>query len=471
MTMTLRLRLAMTVVTVTLLGLWVMGALSARQARTVIERTVLRRVHAYMGGPGRAECEASPSSWSAPTAGAEDTRRPFVDPVMRWAAYDSRLQPSSGAPPLEEDLRELQARNGGEAHLWRWSMDPPVVDSLLRMPWSEGPCANVFLRRRAPPTRFTFWGGVPPLQVGLPVLLVLGLTVLLGLGTPVRRIRQLALQVRVSGIKDFTLPTNLKGNDEISSLALAFADAAGTVRDQMSQRERHERVLREFLENVTHDVMTPLAALQGQLASIAESAGQGELPQRATVASALDEAEYLGAMFQNLAAMARLDSPEPAADRSPVDLNDVVLRVAARHRLTSRQREVVLEYAVDDKPLIVSADVTLLEQAVGNIVHNAIRYNKSGGHVAIIARPVAGGRFQVTVLDDGPGVSDEDLQKIVVRGFRGDAARSRSAPHGLGLGMSIVHRVVSLHGWDLKLGRSEFDGLQVTIEGAVASES
>ncbi|MBI5494859.1 MAG: HAMP domain-containing histidine kinase [Deltaproteobacteria bacterium] len=464
--MTLRVRLVATVAAVALAGLVATASLAAGHVRQAFQRATVERTRSFMGGNARAACETAPLAFAAGVARAPAGTAPFADPALDWSVYDDALVPPQGGPPLDAALRERLERNGGDtAHQWKWSENPTVMESLIRMPWGSGPCAYVRVRRSAPPARWTLWGGMPPLHVGVPVLVVLGLAVLLGMGAPVRRIRRLAGEVGASGKQGFTLPIHVDGSDEITEVARAFAAASGTVREHMAHREQQERVLREFMENTTHDVRTPLAALQGELAAIAESAARGETPAPARVASAIDETQYLAAMFENLAAAARLDSPNMVADQSPVDLTDVVVQVAARYRLVAQQRGVVLEHAVEDPPLIVQADSTLLQQAVGNVVQNAIRCNRRGGHVAMMAHPCSAGRFQLTVLDDGPGVPAQDLPRIVLRGFRGAGPSAHGGPHGLGLGMNIVQRVVALHGWELHLGASEYGGLQVTIEG------
>jgi signal transduction histidine kinase len=119
---------------------------------------------------------------------------------------------------------------------------------------------------------------------------------------------------------------------------------------------------------------------------------------------------------------------------------------------------------------VVQGDVTLLEQALSNLVHNAVRYNRTGGHVAVLLEEAtAPAGFRLRVLDDGPGVKEEELQRLVERRQRGDEARQRY-PDGLGLGLHIVYGVAERHGFRLDFGRSEHGGLEVTIAGLLAPE-
>ena len=126
-------------------------------------------------------------------------------------------------------------------------------------------------------------------------------------------------------------------------------------------------------------------------------------------------------------------------------------------------------HRVPEQPTHAVGDVTLLERALSNVVHNAVRYNEADGHVAVVLSTRAG-RFTLRVVDDGPGLDPEDLPRLTERGYRGNAARTRH-PHGMGLGLHITADVLVQHGFLLRLQRPEGAerGLEVLIEGAVVS--
>jgi two-component system, OmpR family, sensor histidine kinase BaeS len=107
--------------------------------------------------------------------------------------------------------------------------------------------------------------------------------------------------------------------------------------------------------------------------------------------------------------------------------------------------------AVPDPPLLAPADLTLLEQALGNLVDNAIRYNHSDGHVAVLLDR-AGDGFVLSVADDGPGVKQDELSQLTARWFRGSDARTRRRD-GKGLGLAIVNESVKCLGLALAFQR------------------
>lgn len=328
------------------------------------------------------------------------------------------------------------------------------------MPWKEGPCALILARGTTDPR----WGSIlPETQIWLLPMLAVLAAVLLAVGPVVGRIQKLTLAVQRSASTSYTSPVAMKGGDEIADLARAFDAAGREIRAQLQENEQREQALRHFLGNTTHDVMIPLTVLQGHLATLREHAAEGHLDV-AVVISAMDEAHYMASLVHNLAVTARLEAAEVELQPSAIDLRGVVQRVISRHRLIARELGIALDSAVPEAPLTISADVTLIEQAVSNVTYNAIRYNRAGGHVAVVLDSPSPDRFCVSVVDDGPGIPEADLATLAQRGARGEEARTR-APDGQGLGLHIARRAAELHGFTLTLQPSEYGGLEVRLEG------
>lgn len=306
--------------------------------------------------------------------------------------------------------------------------------------------------------------GLPEPRIwAVPVIGVV-VAVLVGIAPVIRRLRKLTSAVAQSASAGYTGRVSVTGTDDVSGLARAFDAASREVRVQLAEKGRREQVLRQFLANTTHDVMIPLTVLQGHLATLQAKVAAGEAIERSLVVGAMDEAHYIASILHNLAVVAKLDAGEPELQRGVVDLNALVGRVIGRHKPIARQLDVSLESAPPDERLTADADVTLLEQAVSNLVYNAIRHNKAGGHVAVILEVIEGDGFCIRVVDDGPGIPAHELARITERGFRGDAARSR-APEGQGLGLHITHRVAALHKYSLTFKASEYGGLEVVLAG------
>jgi signal transduction histidine kinase len=141
-----------------------------------------------------------------------------------------------------------------------------------------------------------------------------------------------------------------------------------------------------------------------------------------------------------------------ARTASADNLGELLQRVAARHRPVANERDIAIEVGVGLEPLCAMADATLLEQAVSNLAYNAVRHNREGGHVALIAESRRGAsgepRFRIRVLDDGPGIPADEIARLMEHGARGDAARGRDQA-GQGIGLDIAKRAVEVQGFTL----------------------
>jgi signal transduction histidine kinase len=467
----------------------------AQAQQRAAESALIEFTRAHVERPSwRARCESAPETWSADGApdgprgppaerGPPPEREPppldrgAVPPgapagrppppgasgprhrrAAQFFAYDAELRSHNPeAPMLSEAVR--QGARGKDVTVLPAPWQSATVQVLLHV--GDGPCAYLLASGTTEP-----WLGaiLPPTRIWLTPLAVMFGAVLLALGPVIARIRRLTAAVKRSAMSHYVERVDATGNDEIAELARAFDGAARDVRAELVEKDRRERALREFLANTTHDVMIPLTVLQGHLAGARDALAAGGAIEPATLAAAMDEAHYLGALLGNLALAAKLDSNAPELQRGKVDLNALVTRVIARHRPIARELSIELEAALPERVLEVDADVTMLEQAVSNIVYNAVRHNQRGGHVAVILDSLGTERFRLRVLDDGPGIAPDELARLVERGFRGNAARTR-APNGQGLGLDITRRVAELHGLTLSFERSEFEGLQVDLVG------
>jgi len=484
---TLRGRLALTLV-LTAVPLLVAVAWARYEIAQRYEVRILRDLALSRAASlGRERCESAPEDFLPPPRprmgqappGVPPPDRPRLpDPPARWLgwnlsgpphrlparafAYDDDFRSADpAAPAFPPGLRRMLEQGAEQASRGFVTADGhgDGLEVAVRTGWSAGRCAVILARGIGPTTGWSLglvWSAVP-------VVAVLLASVLLAAGPVVRRIRTLTADVRRSADAHYEGPVRVSGRDEIADLARAFNEAAAKVRAQLATLEQRDRTLRAFLANTTHDVMIPLTVLLGHLSDFRQRVVEGDAIEEGRLVPAIQEAQYLASLIHNLGAAAKLESGEPLVERHPVDLGALVERVVERHRPVAGPAGVAIEFGVPERPVVVEGDETLIEQAVSNFVHNAVRYNQPGGHVAVLLEEVGGG-FRLRVVDDGPGVPEEELQRLVERRQRGDEARQRH-PYGLGLGLHIARDVVERHGFRMTLGRSEHGGLEAAITG------
>ncbi len=232
---------------------------------------------------------------------------------------------------------------------------------------------------------------------------------------------------------------------EVGSLSQSFnamaarieQSFAGQATSEAAARASEER-MRRFVGDASHELRTPLTSIRG----FAELYRQGALSSRAEVDRAMSrvesEASRMGLLVEDLLLLARLDQQRPL-ERTPVDLLELARDAVLDARAVDPERSVELE--VDGSTPVVVGDGPRLRQVLGNLVGNALTHSPSPVRVRVSS---GGGVAVVEVVDEGPGIPEEDRARVFERFYRADASRTR-ASGGSGLGLSIVAALVAAH--------------------------
>lgn len=211
---------------------------------------------------------------------------------------------------------------------------------------------------------------------------------------------------------------------------------------------------RRFTADAAHELRTPLAAARVQ-AQVAMLSGDPE-KRRHALAQTLAGLDRAARLVDQMLRLARLDPLANLPQTQSVDLADLAQRVAAGIRDASPQATINLTLADDVAP--VAGDSDLLEVALRNLVDNAIRYSPEGGAVEVELR-ANGGQTLLAVRDQGPGVAEDELPRLLERFYRGASVTAE----GCGLGLPIVGRIAELHGAALELANREGGGFEARL--------
>jgi signal transduction histidine kinase len=283
--------------------------------------------------------------------------------------------------------------------------------------------------------------------VGLGLLAV-GATsaALLIFGPAHRRLRTLEQAARALGQGHTDVRAVEAGGDEVSSLAHTFNRMAADLSARAAALAASDRARRQLLADVSHELMTPLAAVRGYTETLAmpELTLDPETRQR-YLAIIGDETQKLEALIGDLLDLARLEGGGGSLTIEDVPVRELFGRIADRHGPALRERAIGLDVGVRPPDLTVSGDAQKLEQALQNLAANAIRHIPHGGRLALGAE-ASGHEAVFTVRDTGPGIPPEHLPHIFERFYKVDAARSATSMTGSGLGLSIVRAIVERHG-------------------------
>ncbi|WP_241521328.1 cell wall metabolism sensor histidine kinase WalK [Adlercreutzia equolifaciens] len=269
------------------------------------------------------------------------------------------------------------------------------------------------------------------------------------------------------------------GNDQATSTSapavVPAADKPARSVSALARNEelaRAEKMRREFTANVSHEMKTPLQVISGY----AELMANGLVPPEDVPRFAqliYEESQAMRALIDDVLILSRLDEMAPGADEAEaVDLRAVAERVVGR--LTKLAADADVEVHLKAEPVTVQGNETLLKQMIYNLVENAIRYNREGGHVLVEVceedvpageGPSGEGGVRIGIIrvnDTGAGIPADKLEKIFERFYRLEKSRSKELG-GTGLGLAIVKHAALYHGGEVFVESEEDVGTRFTV--------
>ena len=293
------------------------------------------------------------------------------------------------------------------------------------------------------------------LGVGLGV----GLLLFRMLTRRVRRLSALMHHFCESGFDDY-LPAEERheGGDEIDQLGRHYNRMAERIRVQLEDLKRQDDVRRELVANVSHDLRTPLAALQGYIETLKINAAELGPEIRAHYLDiALAHSRSLTRLVGELFELARLDAREIQLRVEPFSVAELAQDVVQKFQLIAAEHGVWLYLRCATPLPRAAADIGLIERVLENCIGNALRHARCGGEVVLWLQR-SGTQVEIGIRDDGDGIAPEDLPHIFDRFYRG-AGQARCAGHA-GLGLAIAQRIVQLHGGAIDVASRPGEGAE-----------
>ncbi len=230
--------------------------------------------------------------------------------------------------------------------------------------------------------------------------------------------------------------------DEIDRLSASFDAMANRITEQVAKLRQTDALRRELVANVSHDLRTPLASLQGYLETLILKQGElSEEEKQSYIEIATRHAVHLSELVDDLFELAKLEANEVKPNLEPFALQELVQDVIHKFELKARQHGVQLVQNLEKDPPFVLGDVGLIERVLDNLLDNALRHTPRGGTVTLVLTP-HDDAVSLEVVDTGCGIAPKDIPHIFERFYVSPEPERK----GTGLGLAIARSIVELHG-------------------------
>src|SRR5690625_1052233 len=249
--------------------------------------------------------------------------------------------------------------------------------------------------------------------------------------------------------KSYRLPDHKNSKDELDLLILRTIRANDTVKKELARLNKIENYRKEFIGDISHELKTPIFAIQGFIETLLNGAIDDDEVNRRFLQKAMRNVNRLTYLTKDLMEISRLETGELKSEVQDINFYDVAVDVVETLQYKARKENVRLKIEAIDKNTQVRADRNQIRQVLINLIENAIKYNKPGGSVTVGTRPYRddSGKVLVYVKDTGIGIDPQYVERVTERFFRIDKSRSREKG-GTGLGLAIVKHIMEAHGED-----------------------
>ncbi|MBN4080163.1 hypothetical protein JYT31_00725 [Beggiatoa alba] len=264
-----------------------------------------------------------------------------------------------------------------------------------------------------------------------------------------------------SQIIDTRYPVANCQGDEVEQLGIQFNKMADRLDAQILALKNNDNQRRELIANVSHDLRTPLATLQGYIETVSIKKMATEDERQHYLDVALAQSKRLSTLVDELFELAKLDSCESVVYAEPFSLGELMHDIGQKFKLRAREDNIQLNVVCYDTSVWVHADIEMIQRVLENLIENALRHTPSGGKISL-GFTSEGKQVLIKVADTGCGIPADELKFIFDRFYRVDKSRTHSfnstivsvnkpSEQSSGLGLAITKRILELHGSNIQV--------------------
>ncbi|REE88552.1 two-component system sensor histidine kinase SaeS [Paenibacillus taihuensis] len=248
---------------------------------------------------------------------------------------------------------------------------------------------------------------------------------------------------------DFNIDVPQIGPREFQQLAGQFNRMSSRLRNMFEKLRASEEARSELIANVSHDLRTPMASIQSFVEALQDDVIQDQATFERYLQTIRLETQRLDALIEDLFQLSRLDSGVIELRQQSIAVDSLILEVLQSHFMLLTEKRIEVKVQVPDDIGRIWVDDFEMKRALGNLLQNAIRYSPHSSTIVFEASKRSSNFVELSLKDQGPGIAEQELERVFDRFYRSDPSRGREGGGGAGLGLAIVQSIVRRHGGEL----------------------
>lgn len=326
--------------------------------------------------------------------------------------------------------------------------DTPML--VVGYPVTEGYLAGIFMCRPLPEIEASLMEMYQMSVLSLFFVSLLGLIVSFltakHVALPLVMMNQ-AAKVIANG--DFEQRVEIKSNDEVGELAQSFNHMAESL-------QAHEKVQKDFIANISHDLRSPLTSMNGFLTAMLDGTIPAE-KQGKYLQIVLEETERLSRMTQGIVELSRAQSSAILLEESNFDINGLIRTNIDLLEPQLKEKRAIIRAIYDEEKTMVRGDEDKISRVLQNLLSNAVKFSPENGVIEVETTLLDKKKVLISVKDEGPGISQEDQKYVFDRFFKSDTTRNEDKV-GSGIGLAIAKEFMLAHGENITVKSEEGKG-------------
>ena len=326
--------------------------------------------------------------------------------------------------------------------------DTPML--VVGYPVSEGYLAGIFMCRPLPEIEASLMEMYQMSVISLFCVSLLGLIVSFltakHVALPLVMMNR-AAKVIANG--DFEQRVEIKSNDEVGELAQSFNHMAESL-------QAHEKVQKDFIANISHDLRSPLTSMNGFLTAMLDGTIPAEMQEK-YLRIVLEETKRLSRMTQGIVELSRAQSSAILLEESNFDINSLIRSNIDLLEPQLKEKHAIIRAIYDEEKTMVRGDKDKISRVLQNLLNNAVKFSPENGVVEVETTLLDKKKVLISIKDEGPGISQEDQKYVFDRFFKSDMTRNEDKV-GSGIGLAIAKEFMLAHGENITVKSEEGKG-------------